>query len=408
MILEQLPFLGSISIGAWVLSGTVSEREDEAGASHFVEHMLFKGTETRTAHQIALETDMIGGVLNAFTTKECTCFYADVPSEHAGEAIDILSDIVLHSAFDPAEFKKERRVVLEEILMNADLPEEVADEEVSRIFYGTGRLAVPILGTRRSVRALTAERLKEYWERRYVPECTVISCAGSFTKEQILPMLEDAFGFRKGPAAEPVPECAYPGGRRVSFAERETEQVHISLELPGFPEGSEELLTLTVLSNVLGGNMSSRLFQKIREQRGLVYSVCSDPAPSIHTGSFSIYAGTEDTHAEKVTELMIREIRSIRKKGITEQELRTGKEQLRGSLILGFESAHAHMQALGRTALLQKREYSVTETIRKIDCVTMDSMNGIIPVVLDENNLCAAFAGRVSGREDRLRDVLNG
>ena len=396
----------SVSLGVWALSGTITENEGESGASHFTEHMLFKGTESRSAQDIAREMDGIGGNLNAFTSKEGTCFYADVPAEHLKEACGVLSDIVLNSVFDPEEFAREKNVVMEEILMSGDLPEDVSEEEACRIFFLGDRLGRPVLGTRESVGAMTSETLRAYWRRRYVPENLVVSCAGRFDPAEFDELAELHFGSAAEGPSDPVPVNAYPGGRRVSFVRRDTEQVYITLCMPGFASRTPESYALCVLSNAIGGNLSSRLFQLIREQRGLAYSVSSGPYPSVTTGCFEVCAGTDESRAAEVTKLMADELRKIRRNGISRDEFLRGKEQAKGSFILDMEPTHAHMEAIGRTALLQKREYTETQTLEQMDCVTMEQVEAVIPVVLDESSLCAAFAGRVGNVKRELKDAL--
>ena len=406
VVSERIAHARSVSVGVWALSGSVSETDEESGASHFTEHMLFKGTATRSAQDIAREMDAIGGNLNAFTAKEGTCFYADVPAEHLQKACEVLSDIILNSAFDPEEFAKEKNVVMEEILMSNDLPEDVSEEEACRIFFMGDRLGKPVLGTRESVDAMTAEGLREYWKRRYVPQNLVVSCAGRFDPEEFAELAERCFGSAAVRPSEPVLPNAYPGGRRVSFIRRNTEQVYITFCMPGFASMTPESYALCVLSNAIGGNLSARLFQVIREQRGLAYTVGSSPNPSTTTGSFEVYAGTDESRAAEVTRLMAEELRDIRRNGISREEFLRGKEQARGSFILDMESPHAHMETIGRTALLQKREYTEAQILEKMDCVTIEQVEAVIPVVLDETNLCAAFAGRVGKARRELRTAL--
>ncbi len=406
VVSERMARSRSVSLGVWALSGTITEGAGECGASHFTEHMLFKGTETRSAHDIAREMDAIGGNLNAFTTKEGTCFYADVPAEHLEKAAEVLSDIVLNSVFDPEEFAREKNVVLEEILMSGDLPEDVSEEEACRIFFRGDRLEKPVLGTEESVGAMTAEGLKAYWKRRYAPQNLVVSCAGRFDPAEFAEIAERRFGCAGPGLCEPVPLNAYPGGRRVSFVRRNTEQVYITLCMPGFATETAESYALCVLSNAIGGNLSSRLFQVIREQRGLAYTVGSSPNPSATTGCFEVYAGTDESRAAEVTGLIMEELRDIRKNGISREEFLRGKEQAKGSFILDMESPHAHMETAGRTALLQKREYTEAQTLEKMDCVTIEQVEAVIPVVLDETNLCAAFAGRVDSVKQELKAAL--
>ena len=404
--MEPMDGIRSVAIGIWVNAGTVRENEGEAGASHFIEHMLFKGTEKRTAEDIAFEMDSIGGLLNAFTSKECTCFYARVLDEQLEKAVDILSDIVLHSNFPPDEMEKERHVVIEEILMSEDTPDDVSCEEATKLFFDGDNLAHPILGSQESILGISRKELMAYKDRHYVPSNIVVACAGSFKPDELVRLLGRYFDIPESTEkAEPFIQN-FSGGRRISFVEKDTEQVHITMMLPGYARDTDDNYALSVLSNVIGGSMSSRLFQNIREKQGLAYSVYSYPSSYSSSGAFMLYAGTGEQQAEKVAELMLKELRNIRENGITEEELERGKEQLRGTYVLGMESCNAKMNAIGKVALLQNREYSEEETIRKISRVTMDDINRIIPVVLNEENLCVAFVGRVNKQKDKLNRIV--
>ena len=401
VVTERMENVRSAAVGVWVDTGSVRERGMEQGASHFIEHMVFKGTERRTAEQIAIEMDAVGGNLNAFTAKECTCFYAKVLDEHLPMAVDLLSDITLHSVFDPAELNKERGVIMEEILMMEDSPEDLVAEEVNGAFFGDDPLASPILGTKETVSAFTRESLLAYKDKHYLPKNLVVACAGSFDEDALYGLIGDKFRMEASPeAARPMTQ-AYPGGRRVRFVQKDVEQVHISFMTPGYPR--DDQYALAVLSNIIGGGTSSRLFQNIREKRGLAYSLYSYPISYTSTGSFSLYAGTGEKQAAEVTKLMLEELTNIRDHGVTKEELVRCREQLKGSYLLGMESTGAQMNAIGKELLLQKREYSERDTISRIECVTMKDMERIIPVCLDLNNLCAAFVGRV----DKQREALN-
>ena len=275
VVTERMENVRSAAVGVWVDTGSVRERGMEQGASHFIEHMVFKGTERRTAEQIAIEMDAVGGNLNAFTAKECTCFYAKVLDEHLPMAVDLLSDITLHSVFDPAELNKERGVIMEEILMMEDSPEDLVAEEVNGAFFGDDPLASPILGTKETVSAFTRESLLAYKDKHYLPKNLVVACAGSFDEDALYGLIGDKFRMEASPeAARPMTQ-AYPGGRRVRFVQKDVEQVHISFMTPGYPR--DDQYALAVLSNIIGGGTSSRLFQNIREKRGLAYSLYSYP-----------------------------------------------------------------------------------------------------------------------------------
>ncbi|MCE5189570.1 MAG: insulinase family protein [Eubacteriales bacterium] len=406
LIHEKIGHVRSVAMGVWVDTGSVRETPETAGASHLIEHMVFKGTGRRSAEQIAIEMDAVGGNMNAFTGKECTCFYAKVLDEHLDLAADVLSDIVFHSVFDPEELKKEQGVVLEEILMNEDSPEDLVSEESNMLFFGDEPLASPILGTKQSVRAFSREKLLAYKDEFYTPENIVVACAGNFDEQKLADTVSRWFDPPKSARqTQPVPQ-RYPGGKHETFVEKDIEQVHLCLTLPGFARDTEGQYPIAVLSNILGGSMSSRLFQSIREKLGLAYSVYSYPTSYTGTGTFTFYAGTGEAQAAEVLGRMLDEIERVRKEGVTKEELERCRDQLKGSYLLGMESTSSRMNALGKVLLLQKREYNERETIRRIECVTMEDIERILPVCLDLNQASTAFVGRVKKQRPALKKLL--
>jgi len=406
LIYEKMEHVRSVAMGVWVDTGSVRETAENAGASHLIEHMVFKGTERRDAEQIAIEMDAIGGNINAYTSKENTCFYAKVLDEHLDVVSDVLSDITFHSVFDPEELKKEQGVVLEEILMNEDSPEDLSGEESNMLFFGDEALASPILGSKESVRAFTRESLLAYKNEFYVPNNIVVSVAGNFEEQALIDSVTKWFDIPASPrATEPILQ-RFPGGKREKFVEKDVEQVHICMTLPGFARDSEGQYPLAVLSNIFGGSMSSRLFQSIREKLGLAYSVYSYPTSYTGIGTLTLYAGTGEKQAKEVLNRMMEEMERIRKEGITKEEFNRSRDQLKGSYLLGMESSSARMNALGKTLLLQKREYSEQETLRRIECVTMDDIERILPVCFDRNNASIALVGRVKKQEAALLKAI--
>jgi predicted Zn-dependent peptidase len=318
----------------------------------------------------------------------------------------VLSDIAFHSVFDAEELKKEQGVVLEEILMNEDSPEDLAGEESAMLFFGKEPLAGPILGSKESVRAFSRETLLAYKDRFYVPNNVVVSCAGHFNEKDLIDSVGRWFDIpASADATQPVLQ-RYPGGKRDKLVEKDVEQIHICVTLPGFARDTREQYTLAVLSNIIGGSMSSRLFQTIREKLGLAYSVYSYPTNYTGTGTFTLYAGTGEQQAAQVLSRMVDEIERVRKEGVTKEELERCRDQLKGSYLLGMESTSARMNALGKTLLLQKREYNERETIRRIECVTMEDIERILPVCLDMGQASTALVGRVEKRRDALLGAL--
>ncbi len=406
LIYEKMEHVRSVSMGVWVDTGSVRETPETAGASHLIEHMVFKGTERRDAEQIAIEMDAVGGNINAFTSKENTCFYAKVLDEHLDLVSDVLSDITFHSVFDPAELKKEQGVVLEEILMNEDSPEDLSGEESNMLFFGDETLASPILGTKESVRAFSRESLLAYKDEFYVPNNIVVACAGNFEEQALIESVTKWFDAPASPRETTPVLQRFPGGKREKFVEKDVEQVHICLTLPGFARDSDGQYPIAVLSNILGGSMSSRLFQSIREKLGLAYSVYSYPTSYTGTGTLTLYAGTGEKQAKEVLSRMIEEMERVRKDGVTKEELMRCRDQLKGSYLLGMESSGSRMNALGKTLLLQKREYSEQETLRRIECVTMEDIERILPVCLDRNHASTALVGRVKKQKAALLEAI--
>ena len=389
VVMERMEHVRSVSVGIWVNTGSVREAEDEGGASHFIEHMAFKGTARRTAEQIAAEMDAVGGSLNAFTSKECTCFYAKVLDEHLPLAIDVLSDITFHSTFPEDELEREKHVILEEILMTEDSPEDLTAERANALFLQNEPLARPILGTRESVLAFDRDRLLAYRKEHYTPRNVVVACAGHFDEEALMRLVEEKLDLEASDrCASPLVQ-RYPGGARAECVQKDIEQVHLTLMLPGFARDVADQYPLAVLSNVIGGSMSSRLFQSIREQRGLAYSIYSYPIYYAATGTFALYAGTGENQAVEVVRLMREELEKLRSEGVTREEFERCKAQLKGSYVLGLEGSGSRMNTIGKVALLQNREYREEDTINSIECVTMEDIRRVIPIVLDESQLCA-------------------
>lgn len=408
VVMQTMPDFRSVSMGVWTRAGSVYETEREAGISHFIEHMLFKGTQKRTAQDIAAEMDALGGNLNAFTSKECTCFYAKVLDEHIEKSADILADLVHAPKLDEEDIEREKGVVCEEILMTEDTPEDLVHEVIAAEVYGDTPLSKPILGTEESVRALRADMLRAYMQRRYVSHNTVIAVAGNVKEEAVLPMLTSLFGQGDAQTASPMPKSALHKGRALKAVEKDIEQVHICLGLPGFASDTPEQYALHVLNNVLGGSMSSRLFQSIREQRGLAYSVYSYPSAYDNSGYFTLYAGTGGKQAAQVVELMLAELTRLKKEGISKEELTRAKEQLKASYIMGQESTSARANAIGKAEIRGGELRTEEASIALIEEVNMERIQDILPIVCDLEELHGAFVGRMTKKEREIeRMILN-
>ncbi|MDU0329503.1 MULTISPECIES: M16 family metallopeptidase [Paenibacillus] len=376
VVMEKIPTCRSVSFGIWVKTGSRNERPERGGISHFIEHMLFKGTERYSAKDIAEQFDAIGGNVNAFTSKEYTCYYAKVLDEHLPIAVDVLSDMFFHSLFDAEELRKEKNVIVEEISMYEDTPDDMVHDLVTQAAYGDHPLALPILGTEEKLRAMESEHLREYMREHYTIENTVISVAGNID-EQVIDLLEQYFGdFSNRGSSGPMAAPEFLGG--LKFHRKKTEQNHICLSFPGLPIGDEKQYAMVLLNNALGGGMSSRLFQEIREKRGLAYSVYSYHSSHADSGLFTVYAGTAPRQTKEVLDLTKEILHDVSVNGITPNELSKGKEQLKGSLILSLESTGSRMNRLGKNELMIGKHYSLDEMIARIEAVTMDDVNQVL------------------------------
>lgn len=405
---EKMDNYRSVSIGVWIGAGSIYENKNESGAAHFIEHMLFKGTQNRSAADIAEQMDAIGGNLNAFTAKECTCFYAKVLDENVPIAAQMLADLLCCSKLDEADIEREKGVVCEEIAMTEDSPEDLAHEALCNAFYEGDPLCDPILGTPQSVNAFTRADLTAYMNRLYQPDNMVVAVAGNFDRTAIMDILNRSFT-NSGRAHDAKVVYGVPhGGKRLRFIEKDIEQMNICLGLDGFAIDAPGQYPLYLLNNIIGGSMSSRLFQKIREQQGLAYSVYSSPTFYRTGGYFTLYAGTGEMQAETVVELMLEELESIKRTGITRDELERSRNQMRTGYLLGRESTSSHAFSIGRSELISGRTLTDEEILSRLDAVTMDDVMSILPIVCNFDNMSSVFVGRVSEREDRLRNIIMG
>lgn len=409
VIAEPLDNYNSVAVGIWVKTGSTCETPEQNGISHFIEHMMFKGTHKRTALDIAVEMDKIGGQLNAFTAKECTCYHARVIPDKLEIAIDVLCDLFINPKLDSADIEKEKGVVLEEIAMVGDNVEELAHEKISELFFTGSTLSQPILGSAETVSAFTRDDLVRYIDDHYYPANTVVAVAGKYDNAQLLSALEAKLGnFSRGSKKEAL-DCTEPfvPKARLLYIERDVEQTHLCLSFPGCTYADDERFALAVLNNVLGGGMSSRLFQSIREQKGLAYSVYSYPSSYTDSGMFSLYAGTTAANADTVLMLMAQEINAIKKNKLSETDFKQGKDQLRGNYLLSMESVNAKMNAIGKSQLLLDKIYDEKETLEKINAVTPQRVADVIDKIFDYNKMSAVFAGKIEKR-DKLDGFLEG
>lgn len=372
VILEPDSTVRSVSLGIWVDVGSRFETAAENGMAHFIEHMIFKGTEKRTAKDIAEAFDSVGGYVNAMTSKEYTAYYAKVLDTHAEKALDILSDMFFNSKFDEEEMRKEKQVVLEEIYMYEDTPDDLVHEILAESAYGSHTLAAPILGTEETLEGFTRKDLLRFMKNNYGADRLVISAAGNIG-EDFLASIESYFG-KLEKSGSPKKQSAPAFLSQELAKEKDTEQAHFCLGYEGYALADDRMYAVVLLNNVLGGNMSSRLFQEIREDRGLAYSIFSYHEAFKDSGLLTVYAGTQEKYLNEVYEIIAATIRDISQHGILEKELRNAKEQLKGSLVLSMESSSSYMSRNAKNELLLGEHHSLDDILQRIEEVTMEEI----------------------------------
>ncbi|MCR4434313.1 MAG: pitrilysin family protein [Clostridiales bacterium] len=403
VVCEKIPYMHSVSLGIWIGTGSRNENISNNGISHFIEHMLFKGTESKSAKEIAETIDNIGGQLNAFTGKECTCFYAKTLDAHINISLELLSDMFFNSRFDKKDIDVENKVILEEIGMYEDSPEELVHDLLSETIWAGDSLGYPILGTEESLRNINRQTIQEYLRQNYTPENTVISVAGNYEDDKLAELIEQYFsGWNlQVKSKKPYKTPEFVVNSRIR--EKDTEQVHICLGFNGIEQGNDELYALLAVNNILGGGMSSRLFQKIREEKGLAYSIYSYPSSYKDAGQFTIYAGMNPEHLEKVIALIYKEIDGLRKNGIGKEDLEKSKEQLKGSYILGLESTSSRMNSIGKSELLLGVIYTPEEILQKIDNITMEDIHRAIASTFNMEKVSFSAVGRLNKDIDFIK-----
>lgn len=405
IVTEEIPYVNSVSVGIWVKVGSRNETAEKSGVSHFIEHMLFKGTKNRTAKEIANSIDKIGGQMNAFTSKENTCYYAKVLDSHFDIALDVLADMFLASNFAEEEIAKEKGVIMEEINMYEDSPEDLVHDLFTQGAWAGNPLGMPILGTEETLEGLDRKSITEYFSSNYIPENVVISVAGNIKHEVVVEKAERNFGHLTNAARKPS-IIERPSFSPVKITRcKDTEQVHLCIGFEGMDNDNKLYYPMLTMNNIFGGAMSSRLFQKIREDRGLAYSVFSYPSSYIDSGIFSIYAGMKPSQLQNVTKIIIDEIHELKKNGLTEEELFDSKEQMKGSYTLGLESTSGRMISIGRSELMYNRIYSPSEVLEKIDKVDMESVKQAIEMVTKLDRMGGAIIGPME-KDFELKEIL--
>jgi predicted Zn-dependent peptidase len=406
ILTEEMPHIRSVSLGIWIKTGSRHESAESNGISHFVEHMLFKGTQTRPAEQIAREVDSIGGNMDAFTAKECICFDVKVLDEHLPVAWDILSDLVLHPTFDQKELARERGVILEEIKMDEDNPDYLVHEIFTQNFWKDHPLGKPILGTKETVRRFEQTVLFDYYRRFFIPNNMILAVAGNMKHERVVELVAQHFlALPSGPNGfhQAAPKTQ---SRIIMRNKKALEQVQLCIGVPSLSIGHEKRFASYILNTLLGGGMSSRLFQSVRERQGLAYAIYSELNPFRDTGCLSIYAGTSREAATKVVQSVVAEFRRLKQEAITQDELRRSKDQLKGNLMLSLESSTARMSNLARQEMYFDRFYSMDEIIDRVEGVTAEAVMQLAQSCFTTENIAVTVLGNLNGLKMN-RESLN-
>ena len=397
--LESISYVRSISFGIWVKNGSRNELPQENGVSHYIEHMMFKGTENRTARQIAEEMDALGGQINAYTTKEYTCYHTRVLDKHIDRALDVMSDMLLHPLIAEEDVQKERNVITEEIYMYDDAPEELVHDALQDAIWRDTSLGMPILGTEETIAVFDAAFIRAYYERNYHQENIVLSVAGNFAEAEMLGKLNEKLGQwkRETPFVQQDTHADYQTAQVEK--EKDIEQVHICLAFPGLTREHPQKYALAIFNTLFGGGMSSRLFQKIREENGLTYSIYSYTTAFADTGIFTICASMNPNQTERVFELIAEELKEVTAEAFPEQLIAVTKEQMISNFIIGTESTLNRMTSAGASLLLRGEVQETEEVIAKIEAVTAADVLAAARTVLDTEKISYSAVGNLKGND---------
>jgi len=397
VITEEMQHIRSVCIGIWIKTGSRDEDLQWNGISHFIEHMVFKGTKHRSAEDIARQVDSIGGNMDAFTAKECVCFNMKVLDEHIPIAMDVVSDLVLNPVFNVEDITRERGVILEEIKMDEDNPDYLVHEIFTQNFWKDHPLGKPILGTKDTVRKFERDPVLDFYSQRFSPGNVIICAAGNLNHQHFVQLVAKHFE-----SMQPVPNGFHSPRptivpRIIMRNKKSLEQVQICVGVPSHPIAHERRHASYILSTVLGGGMSSRLFQNIRERQGLAYAIYSDLSPYRDTGCLSVYAGTSRASAGKVVQSIVSEFRKLKSEAVPDDELRRAKDQLKGSLMLSLESSTARMSNLARQEMYFDRFYGLDELIEKIEAVTAEDVQTLAKEFFHTESIAVTVLGNLNG-----------
>lgn len=397
LVFEEIPYVRSIAFGIWVNTGTRCETKKENGVSHFIEHLVFKGTEKRSARDIAEEMDAVGGQINAYTTKEYTCFYTRTLDKHFDKALDVLSDMLLHSKFDDEDIDRERYVIEEEIDMYLDAPEELVHDALEEAIWSATSLGMPICGTKETLSEITGDMIKDYYKRTYRPENCVIAVTGNFKSDEMLEKLKGVFGgwTNEGYVKNEFKKATYLPSKVI--INKDIEQVHLCISFKSPRRDSEHRYSLAVLNTLFGGGMSSMLFQKIREEEGLVYSIYSYTSAYSDTGVMTVYACTNRQKAESVIESIMRQIYRIKTEKINDKVIEITKEQIIANYIIGTENTANRLSGNGGSMLLTGKILPMEEILERMEKVDYNSIKSAIDYIFNADNMSFSAVGNVEG-----------
>jgi len=396
VVSETMPDVGSVSLGIWVENGSRYETRAQAGISHYLEHLFFKGTERRTAAQIAEEFEGVGGHFNAFTGKECTCYYAKVLAEHLPLAQDILSDILLRSRFEPEEIERERSVVIQEILQNEDTPDDFVHDLFSLQYWPEHPLSFPVCGRMETVESFTQKNFLDFIAERYRPNRLLIAATGKLEHDQIVEWAQAQFGGLQGVSEIPSGEPPEPN-RSFQIIEKPLEQMHLCFGAPGISQVADDRFAAYLMNTALGGGMSSRLFQEVREKRGRAYSVYSFLSSYVDGGCLGIYAGTSPQWVAEVIGLIRDQLDALRREGLRPQELTRVKNQLKGNLLLGLETTDSRMNRIARNEIYMGEDMTPAEVARRIEATTNDEIIALARQILRSQDYAVTILGDLKG-----------
>jgi predicted Zn-dependent peptidase len=408
LVCQKLEGYKSVTIGVWVKTGSSYEAKHENGMSHFIEHMVFKGTESRSAKDIAMEIDGIGGEINAYTAKECTCYYTKTMGADLEVGLDILSDITIHPSFLSDNIETEKTVILDEISMYEDSAEELVDDIINEITFKNHPLSLPILGTKETIMSFTREKVIEFYEKHYRPDNMIISVAGDFDFEALESLANKYFGvYKRAAQSEPEMTLKPEFNWGCNSKKKDFEQIQVAIEFPGIPFDHELSYDMTLLSNLFGGTNSSRLFQSIREDRGLAYSIYSEPSFYDEIGTLSVSFGVAKENLKETIKILSREINRLITEGFSEKEIDHAKSHLRGSFVLGLEGSDQHMDLIGRIELFAHKEKSVADMLKKIETVSLEGVQTLIRHCFTSGDFSLAIVGDIANEEvEKLYGVM--